>query len=484
MTARSTLREGYLPSVETVIRAGVLLVPALLLLVVCIRFAGQPRLTLWVGTAFQFACCLLTFVSPQGRRQPLGPSVVTLYVIALGWLWLGVVGESDWFVHLTRAILLVVPLCVFGWQMLTDSGAHVLRRAHVLARRLATRRDWPADLNACRSLPEVKALRESLHLDAAPALALLSHPRQEVRVAALAALEFRQNWKPGQAEIILQQAQHAEEPIFRAAGVMALANLDNRELVEAVAGFLRDPAELVRRAAADALFWDTERRWPWIRLAVRCFLGDPAFRDDGPLRPEGQPLSEAAVADLTAWAAEKGTVSIRAALSLGAHYTRALSEQTDDCLAQELRRQLASPRTPPPLRTELVRILRSARELDSDLLRKLLDPANAAPIRLVAVDELLADGPSPEAIAALHDLARLPNREMALATADVVQRRIGADLGLALAQPLPAVHTRQAAEVTRRVMAWAAQTDIPDVDARSADAAEPVSPAGTSRSRL
>ncbi len=60
-----------------------------------------------------------------------------------------------------------------------------------------------------------------------------------------------------------------------------------------------------------------------------------------------------------------------------------------------------------------------------------------------------------EALAALHDLARLPNREIALATAEVVQRCVGIDMGLALGEPSPPLHSRQAAEVTRRVMSWA-----------------------------
>jgi hypothetical protein len=59
----------------------------------------------------------------------------------------------------------------------------------------------------------------------------------------------------------------------------------------------------------------------------------------------------------------------------------------------------------------------------------------------------------------LRDIARLPNREMALASADALQRRLGVDLGLALGEPLPALHTRQAADVTRRLMRWAAHQD-------------------------
>ena len=39
-------------------------------------------------------------------------------------------------------------------------------------------------------------MRAALGFDAAPALSLLDHPRLEVRVAALAALEFRKEWRP------------------------------------------------------------------------------------------------------------------------------------------------------------------------------------------------------------------------------------------------------------------------------------------------
>jgi HEAT repeat protein len=457
--------------VRPVLRAAVLLVPAALLLIASLRVPGQANTMLWLGTAFQFLCCWLSFLSAQGRRQPLGPSVITLYTIALGWLWLGNPGAGDWYFHLARSVLLVVPLIAFGGQMLNDSGATALRRADVLARRLGSRKDWPADLDACRTLPEVKALREALHIDASPALALLHAPGPEVRVAALAALEFRQNWKAGQAEMVLRVAQQAEEPAVRAAAVTALANLDDRELIETLASFLRDPSPVVRQAATEALLWDSERRWSWIRHAVRHSLADPTFKDDGPLRFEGQPFTPAAVADLTAWAAEKGVLSIRAALTLGVHYSRAIAEQPDEDLLPDLRRQLADPHTPPPLRMELVRLLQHNNELDHALVRKLLDPTNPAPLRLVAIEELLGEGENPEAVAALHDLARMPNREIALATADVVQRRLGVDLGLALGEPLPPIHSRPAAEVTRRVMAWAAQNEVPDTTADPADRA-------------
>jgi hypothetical protein len=386
--------------------------------------------------------------------------VITLYTIALGWLWLGSMNSFDWYDHLAKAILLVIPLAVFSQQMLTESGAAALRRARLLAERLAKRQEWPSELSACRTLPEVKALREAIHDDAMPALALLTHSRPEVRVAALAALEFRHNWQRGQAELVMHLAQTGAEPAVRSGAILALANVEDRLMIEALAELMRDPSWDVRRAATEALLWDSNRRWSWIRHAVRRCLADATLKDDGPLRFEGQMLTPEAVGDLTAWAAEKGILGGRAALTLGVHYSRVLNERPDTALIAELQGHLASPQSPSALRMEVAKLLQQNQELDRPLLEKLLDPANPAPLRLLAAEGLLDEGGThQDAVAALHDLARLPNREIALATADVVQRHLGVDLGLAPRQPLPPVQSRQAAEVTRRVMLWAAQPE-------------------------
>ncbi|HMF12899.1 MAG TPA: HEAT repeat domain-containing protein, partial [Gemmataceae bacterium] len=445
-----------------------LLLPAILLFVCALRQEGAGNLLLWIGTGFQLLVCLLNFASRYGRRDSVGPSIVMLYVIALGWLWIGTRGSGDWCSHLAQAILLVMPLIVFALQILTDSGAPAIRRAQALASALASRRDWPGDREACRHLPEVKALREALHVDAAPALALLRHKRAEVRIAALAALEFRQNWRPGQSELVLQLALRADEPLVRAAALAALGNANERSVVEGVAEFLRDPAWEVRRAATEAVLWDTEHHWGWIRHAVRRALGDPACQEDGPLYCDGQPLTPDAVADLTAWSGEKGAVGLRAAATLGAHYSRVLSEGAPPDLVEQLRKQLADPHAPPPLRVELARLLRANEELDADVLEQLIDPANPAPLRLNAVEALLERGDHPGARAALRDLARLPNREIALAIAALVQRRLGVDLGLPPGEPLPPIHSRQAAEVTRRVLNWATAHDQVDEEAIAA----------------
>jgi HEAT repeat protein len=462
----SLRRSAVQPSpLAALLRAFVLLLPTALLLLASLRAPEGSRVVLWLGTGVQAGCCALCVLGRRGWNQPLGSVVITLYLVALAWLWWGD-GRGDWYTHLTKSMLVVIPLLVFAHQTLTESGAPALRRARLLAERLAGRKEWPTDLAACRQLPEVKALRAALTLDAAPALALLSHPRTEVRVAALAALEFRKDWRYGQAELVLQTAQRAEQPIIRAAAVCALADVDEPRLVEAVAQFLHDPSWEVRKAATESLLWDTAQRWAWIRYTVRRVLADPLYQNDGPLCLNGTLLNTEAVNDLTGWCAEKGVLAVRAALTLGVHYNRALAEQPDGVLVRSLCKLLADPHSPAVLRIELGRVLQNHQELEDPLLERLLDSGNPAPLRLTAVETLLADhsdGPlHAAAVAALRELARLPNREMALATGEVIQRRLGVDLGLGLGQPLPPVHSRQAAEVTRRVMRWAMQFDAQD----------------------
>jgi HEAT repeat protein len=358
----------------------------------------------------------------------------------------------------------------FAIQNLRDSGALDLRRANSLAWRLAHRSEWPANLSDCKNLPEVKALREALHIDAGPAINLLTHAKPQVRLAALAAMEFRQEWRKNQPEIVLHFTKKAAEPELRAAAILALANTDDRMLVEALADFTRDPAPLVRQAANQVLLWKSEVSWPWIRDAVRATLASPDLENDGPLCEEGHVFSPEAVADLTAWCSEKGVLACRAAQTLGKHYGHALAQKQEPAVVLQLRQLVSEGHVPPMLRLEVARVLQQLNELDTKALKALMNPVAPAPLRLIAVETLLAQGESHEAVAALHDLARLPNRELALATADVVQRRLGVDLGLQRGQPLPPVQSRKAAEVARQLMIWALQQEAP-AEAASARAA-------------
>ena len=309
----------------------------------------------------------------------------------------------------------------------------------------------------------MKALRAALGYDAAPALALLQHDRLEVRVAALATLEFRKDWRPGQAELVLQTAQNSDQPAMRAAAITALGNIEDRHLLELLAEFLRDTHAEVRRAAAEALLWDSERRWTWIRFAVRRLLSDPIFHGDGPLVQESQqavPGSRRRSDGLV----RRERLAVRA---LGPDPFRPFQsgpERTPrsrpGAVAPPAIGQSADSRR---IALELGKLLQQYQELDLLLLRRLLDPSNPAPLRLIACESLWPRTPMRTSAAApsgpCGELARLPNREIALGTADVIQRRLGVNLGLALGQALPTLQSRQAADIARRVLVWASQYD-------------------------
>ena len=457
MGLASSERRSLSRSATTTLKLVVLFAPVGMLFMSVGRAEGRPQVLLALGAMLEAAVCISLLWLVGSWRPPMAPSVVALYLMAFAWIWIAGDQSGDWYFHLVQSVLLAVPLGLLALQALSNSGGLAFRRARVLSDKLARRQDWPADLFSCRNLPEVKAFREALHVDATPALNLLTHPRMAVRVAALSALEFRRKWRPGQAKFVLELAERSEEPALRAAAVFALANVEDRMLVEAVAARLSDGSRAVRRAAAEALLWDSEERWPWIRQAVRQALSNPDLEQDGPLLLAGQVLPADAVADLRAWAAEKGILGVRAAQTLAAHYQPFLSEQSDEALIEELGRQLADLHGAPALRIELARLFQQSARWTQTLLEQLLDSANPAPLRLTAAEALLQNGPHSGAVAALGDIACLPNREIALATAAVVQRCLSVDMGLPLGQPLPPLQSRQAAEITRRVLNWSHQ---------------------------
>jgi len=437
-------------------RVGLLILPCVLVTGAALRTSGDRVAVLWLGAAVELVICALALASGPGWRGSIDLAVIILYIGGIGWL-IGAGPEAeDWYTHIAQAVLLVVPLAAYAAKFLRESGAPVLRQARILADRLASRREWPDELADCQQIPEVKALRTALQLDPSPALALLADTRPQVRLAALASLEGRPNWRREQAERLLKIARQAPEPEIRVVAIRALANVSEREDVESLAETLSDSSHRVRLAAAAVLLTETDKHWNWIRPSIRKALADPLCQDDGPLRSSSG-LGPEALNDLTAWASEKGLLGLRSALTLGDHYARILAADVDAGLLSKMRVKVEDVRTPPMLRLELAKLLQKYRALSVSLLRQLVSPATPAPLRLLAVEGLLASGESGQAVAALHDLARLPNREIALAVAEVAQRLLGVNFGLPLDQPMPSVQSRLAAEVARRVLAWSQQ---------------------------
>ncbi len=387
-------------------------------------------------------------------RPPVSASLVVLYLIALAWLWLPTRGSADWAVHIGQAVLLLSAVGLAAFHDLTRTGAEPLRRANKWCGRIVRRAHWPIQLADCRALPEVVALRSAVRAEVRPVLALLSDPRPEVQCAALGALEYRPHWQPGEAELVLKTARDSSEPAVRAAAAYALAAVDSADLVAGLTAMLRDNAAEVRAAAAEALLWNADARWPFARDGVREALADPRLADDGPMFVTGR-VPAAAVADLVTWAEEHAPLAPRAIQTLIEQYHRDLTDGNRPELGSRLAAMMLDPNWAPALRVELAALLRDHNLLSPDLLDRLTNMDQPGPIRLFAAEQMLRINPhDPDGVDVLRGLARQPNREMALAVAGVLQNLLGLDLGLPPGE-LPAANSKTAADVARRVLMWA-----------------------------
>jgi hypothetical protein len=352
-------------------------------------------------------------------------------------------------------VLLLVGVALLAAHDLNRTGAEPMRRANWWMRRISTRTEWPMQLSDCRMLPEAAGLRDAIRDEPGPALSLLSDHRPEVQAAALGALEHRAHWRPGEAELVLKHGRESREPAVRAAAVYALAGVDSADLIAGLAGFLRDPSAEVRQAAAEAVMWDSDARWPFLRDSVKEALADAKLANDGALFLGTGRLPAAAVADLITWSAEHAPLAQRVILTLIEHYHTDLLAGNRPELGSELAVMMLSHETPPPLRVELAALLRDHHLLSPDLLDRLTNPDQPGPIRLFAAELMLRINPhDPDGVDVLRGLARQPNREMAVRVAAVLQNVLGLDLGLPPGD-LPQANTKYAADAARRVIAWA-----------------------------
>ena len=432
---------------------GLLFIPTVVLGSLAYRLSAVP---LAAGAGVQLLFVLVFLRSHPIWRPPVSASVIVLYLIALGWAWLPTRGTTDWTVHVGQGILLLGAVGLVALHDLVRTGAEPLRRASKWSRRIAVRSHWPLQLLDCRTLPEANSLRHAISKEAGPALALLSDNRPEVQVAALGALEYRSGWKPGEAELVLKVGRYSSESAVRAAAAYALAGVKTPELIAGLAGFLRDPAPEVRHAAAEALLWGGEARWPHAREAVRETLIDRKTASDGPLFVGAGRLPAAAVADLTTWAAENAPLSTRSIQTLIEHYHRGLLDMDRPELASELAGMMIDGDTPPGLRIELAGLLRDHHMLGPDLLDRLTNPDQPGPMRLFAAEVMLRANPNdPDGVDVLRGLARQPNRELAVQIGGILQNVLGLQLGLPGGGQLPAPNSKPAADIARKVLAWA-----------------------------
>jgi hypothetical protein len=102
------------------------------------------------------------------------------------------------------------------------------------------------------------------------------------------------------------------------------------------------------------------------------------------------------------------------------------------------------------------------RMIDIPTLERLVDASNPAPLRLMAAELLLSVGYNSTAVSCLREVSKLPNRELALDTARIVQNYLNVDMGLAVGAPPPPAGSPKAAEIARRLTLWAAKSESGD----------------------
>jgi hypothetical protein len=189
--------------------------------------------------------------------------------------------------------------------------------------------------------------------------------------------------------------------------------------------------------------------------------------NDGPLPCAGG-LPATAVADLTAWSSESGPSGLRSAKTLVVHFRREFNQNLSGELVAEVTARVRSTRTPANLRLELAQLLAGAECADDKLWRELLNASQPSALRLLAAGNLLRSGLDDAALEALREVARIPNREITLRVAVIIQKSLRIDMGLPLDGPMPHPQSKQAAEIAQRVLDWVSGRMKPPADRTAA----------------
>ena len=439
----------------SLVSAVLLLGPAALLGLAAARADGLSR-SVAAGIAVTLgleALFLLVRYGPVRAASSL--FLLLFYGIAAGVLRFNAPDFQSRDTHLGLAAAILIPVGLVIRRELAATGGSA-RRVKFLIRQLLSRKEWPVNFAVYRDCPQIQALREGLRDNPAPALPLLAHDDVRIQVAVLTALEFQQHWRKGQVEAVLQRGHHSDEPAVRAAAALALANVVKTRHLQGLLPFLRDPAAEVRHAAAMAVLWDASNRWSEIRGQVRLALGAAHAARDGAL-PCSAALPQAALNDLVMWSGEAGAVGKRSTLTLVRHCQKAIHEDGSPEAIHRVVIMVSDPKVPPAVRVELAHRLQQADAFPPDVANRLLGPGNPTMLRVQAAGAVLSRHGDPRAVEVLREAARQPNREIALVAAAIVQKYLSVDMGLPVGADLPAINSREAADITRRVLKWATE---------------------------
>lgn len=446
-----------------VLRWVAFLLPSILLLAQVLLASSESQF--WPLVGFGIVAAISLFALSAFRQVPSAKfSAFFLSILAMPFFFFFPLSPNTFVNSLSQVLILFVGLMGFAAYWLQRSGSFMYRKARLLSNRLELKSDWPPELIRCKDVPEVRPFRESIRYDASPALKLLEHTHPGVRIAALSALEFRSHWTVGQTNEVLRLIEIDRVPEVRLMAIKALGTQRDRRVTEVIANSLCDQDEDVRHAAAEMLFSKAERRsrdrrWQWMRNGVRLALSSNFMTDQGAIIREGQTLSNEAISDFVSWVGDRGPLGMRSAETLGEHYGRLMREEPEDS-AREIFSLVENPQTPALLRVQLAKLISSDYKGDLKLMEKLLGAGNPVPLRQMAAEKLLIrTGRHPEALATLREVARLGNRELALDTARIVQHCLNIDLGIAIGQPMPHPASPRAADITRKLLQWAMQSE-------------------------
>ena len=389
-----------------------------------------------------------------------------LFLSLIGLPWFFLTHDAGGFFTQTLAQVILVSCVIAGLiaHWLDRSGSLMYRKARLLSEQISRKTDWPNELLRCKDIPEVSEFRQAIRYDAGPALNLLDHTHPGVRIAALSALEHRTHWTIGQTNEVMRLLETDRIAEVRLMAICALGALRERRITEAIAHALSDRDEQVRYTAAEKLFIKSERRsrdrrWQWMRNGVRLALSSNFMTDQGPILQDGQTLTAEAVADFVAWAGDRGPLGVRSSETLAIHYSRLMREEPEET-SHELIALVENSQTPALLRVQLAKLISNQHKGDIKLMEKLLSGGNPVPLRQMAAETLLTrTGRHPEALATLREIAKLGNRELAIDTARIVQHCLNIDLGIAIGQPMPHPASPRAADITRKLLQWAMQSE-------------------------
>ena len=434
---------------STVLTISLVLIPTAILVWMALHLSSK---TLLIGAIAQVLGTALVLRSSSVWKPATSALMTGLFLMALAWLWYATHDLTDPLPRIARGLLLFISLILFLCHDLLETGLEPRRRSQLLIRQLKSTTRWPSTVEEFHYIPLVRKLYRIVRLDPTLAFPLLDDPRSEVQLAALSALQNRKHWRWPEAAYVLNIATKTSRPEVRAMVYQTLRSSNLRDIVTPIAEALRDPHPVVRTTACDVILSGGDARWALVRNEVRLSLIDPKIKGDGPMLGAAGKLNALAVCDLTAWSNEPAVLAERCVSTLLAHYRERFKTTDKLELVEELGQFVTNPESPAILRIEFSLLLRELDLLTVDMHDRMTDPNQPSPVRLIAVESMLACDPKDStAYHVLRGLGRQSNCETALAVARILQRYCGLQFGV----PDSAASPKQVQEALKKVQRWA-----------------------------